>query len=186
MPLIGINSNACAGATTCAKFINKPIVSLTSELYNIYNMLYEPIVDDIDRKMIFTRKSELFSHPLITPEDIEKLVDTPITARFIMLLLDKIIRDKDPYYFVKQHSDIIKNTTHLTITDIKTNVEAMYLKSLRPDLVIIQVKRLTEYEGIYDGNTLDKRYVTKQLLNVSDLGTLEIKLKVILRDLFGI
>jgi hypothetical protein len=191
MPLIGFNSNAGSGSTTCAKFINQPVLSLTGELYDIYNMLYEPEYDNsndtnIDTKIICTRKNTSFVHSFLTIEDVEK-IDIPekTTIRYITLLLDKIIRDKDPYYFVKRYSEKIKTDKHLSITDIKTDIEAMFLKTIRPDLVIIQVRRLTEHEGIYDGHILDKRYITKQLLNISDLGTLEIKLKVILSDIFG-
>jgi len=180
--MFGIVTQPNSGAKICAKFIGLPVISLTEEVNSVYNQIYtSQQQQNKDVKIIPTRSEEPFSHLMITQEElshIENAYKNGGTIRNIKLSIENIIRKKDPLYFVKQ--DIKDN---ITITDIKTSEEAEFLKQKWPGIKILQVIRLTEHAGIYNGYEVDGKYIDKKILNVSDIGTFEIKVRTVLDDM---
>ncbi len=180
--MFGITSQANSGTTTCANFIGLPIISLTEEIDDIYKQIYKNTENSQDTKILPIRSEESFSHNIISQEDIlliENAYKNGGTIRNIKWSIENIIRNKDPLYFVKY----LFVEQNCTIINIRTSEEAKYLKQLFPNIVILQVIRLTEHAGIHNGYDVDNKYIDKKILNVSDINTFEIKVKTILNDL---
>ncbi len=180
--MFGITAQPNSGSKTCANFIGLPIISLTKEIDDIYKQIYKNTEDKKDTKILPVRSEEPFSHQLITPEDIlliENAYKNGATIRNIKMSIENIIRKKDPLYFVKY----LNITQNCTIINIRTTEEVEYLKRLFPNIVILQVIRLTEHAGIYNGYDVDSKYINRKILNVSDINTFEIKVRTILNDI---